>query len=191
MRETRRPAFQWWRGLCQLAIGKRLKLCETAGHHGRAYAPPWRPPAQCRAVTADLPEKLCGSPEKPKRGPTFGLDTRRSPSGGAIVGEVRGPSPLRRKPHPRWLRRSSWSGRLAPELFGCLSGFRLLPYRHSGGIAPLGYDGVKVGHLLLRRAAHGLTATGFGDRIGSSDRWGTWRLGHGCALSDTESPRVW
>lgn len=74
-------AFIEWRGNHPVAISSRLKLCETAGHHSRAYAPPWRPPAQCRAVTADTPEKLGGLPEKPKRIPTFGLVARRSLAG--------------------------------------------------------------------------------------------------------------
>jgi hypothetical protein len=104
-----------WRGFHLLAIGKRLKLCETAGHHSRAYAPPWRPPAQCRAATAETPEKLARSPEKPGLGATFGLTARRllgaAPSGygcrgttsrlsPAPEGPLRRPPPLKRPTYP-------------------------------------------------------------------------------------------
>jgi hypothetical protein len=40
-------------------------------------AAPWRLPAQCRAVTADLPEKRAMTPEKLGAKLTFGLDARR------------------------------------------------------------------------------------------------------------------
>ena len=61
----------YWRGFCQFAIGSRVKLCESAGHHGRAYAPPWRPPAQCRARPVGLPEKRAVPPEKLRIALTF------------------------------------------------------------------------------------------------------------------------